>query len=82
MNITKPIHEIRLGRVKAAVWANETGTGTRYNVTLSRIYKDGEQWRASDSFGRDELLVVAKAADLAHTWIHENAADQRPAEAE
>lgn len=23
----------------------------------------------SDSFGRDELPLVAKVADLAHTWI-------------
>ena len=82
MKITKPIHEIRLGRIKAAVWANEAVAGTRYNVTLSRIYKEGEQWRASDNFGRDDLLLLAKAADLAHTWIYENAADQRPTEAE
>ncbi len=25
----KPVHEIRLGKVKAAIWRNETESGTR-----------------------------------------------------
>jgi hypothetical protein len=66
----KPVHEVRLGRIKAAIWENETQTGTRHNVTFQRIYRDeGGQWNASDSFGRDDLPLVAKVADLAHTWI-------------
>jgi len=67
---TKPVHEIRLGAIKAAIWANETQSGVRHNVTLSRLYKDEEEWKSSDSFGRDDLPVVAKVADMAHTWIH------------
>jgi len=68
---TKPQHEIRLGSIKAAVWRNESETGARFNVKLSRIYKDGDTWKSSDSFSRDDLLVVGKVADLAHTWIHQ-----------
>jgi len=69
----KPIHEVRLGAIKAAIWKNDTANGVRYNVTLSRIYKDREdnQWKSTDSFGRDDLLVLAKVADLSHTWIHQ-----------
>ena len=66
----RPAHEIRLGRIKATIWANQGDKGTWYNVTLSRNYKDGEEWKSSASFGRDELLTVAKAADMANTWIH------------
>ena len=66
---TKPIHEVRLGSIKAAVWKNETETGARYNVTFSRLYKDGEQWKSTDSFGREELLLLAKVADQAHSWV-------------
>ena len=68
---TKPIHEIRIGAIKAAIWENETVNGTRHSVTFSRIYKDGEQWKHAENFRRDELLVVAKVADQAHTWIAE-----------
>ncbi len=67
----KPQHEIRLGSVKAAIWRNESEAGARFNVKLSRIYKDGETWKSTDSFGRDDLLLVAKVTDQAHSWIHQ-----------
>ena len=67
----KPIHEVRLGLIKAAVWRNDGETGVRYNVTLSRLYKDKDDkdWKYTDTFGRDDLLLVAKVADQAHSWI-------------
>jgi hypothetical protein len=67
-----PVHEVRLGSVKAAIWQNQTDNGTRFNVTVARIYKDGEQWKSTDSFGRDDLLLLGKVVDQAHTWIFEN----------
>ena len=67
----KPIHEIKLGAIKAAIWQNESTNGIRYNVTISRLYKDGDTWKRTESFGRDDLLLVAKVADQAHTWIIE-----------
>lgn len=67
----RPVHEVRLGRIKAAIWENSTENGTRHNVTVSRLYKDGDVWKDSTSFGRDDLPLVAKVADLAHTWIFE-----------
>src|SRR5260221_8224111 len=66
----RPAHEIRLGRIRAAIWANQGDNGPWYNVTLSRNYKDGDEWKSSTSFGRDELLTLAKVADLANSWIH------------
>ena len=67
----KPTHEVRIGAVKAAIWKNDTSNGVRYNVTLARLYKDKEdnQWKSTDSFGRDDLLVLAKVADQAHSWV-------------
>ena len=67
-----PVREVRIGRVRAAIWENETQNGTRHNVTLSRLYKDGDDWRDSTSFGRDDLPLVMKVADLAHAWIYEH----------
>lgn len=65
----RPIHEIRLGRIKAAIWENATQNGTRHNVTVSRLYKDGDDWKDSTSFGRDDLPLVSKVVDQAHSWI-------------
>lgn len=76
LNATKPIHEVRLGSIKAAVWRNQTETGVRYNATFGRLYKEGNQWRTTGSFGRDDLLLLAKVADQAHSWILEHQLEQ------
>ena len=70
MSSKKPVHEVRLGRIKAAIWENDTENGSRHNVTISRLYKDeDDNWRDSGSFGREDLPLVAKVTDMAHTWI-------------
>ena len=66
---SKRAAELRIGTVKATVWENEVGDITRHNVTFSRLYKDGEQWKTTETFGRNDLLVLAKVADQAHTRI-------------
>lgn len=76
---TKPAHEVRLGHIKAAVWRNESETGVRYNATFSRLYKDGEQWASTESFGRDDLLLLAKVADQTHSWICQQSQAERAA---
>jgi hypothetical protein len=65
----RPVHEVRLGRIRAAIWENSTQNGIRHNVTVSRLYKDGDDWRDSTSFGRDDLPLLAKVADRVHSWI-------------
>lgn len=74
----RPAHEVRLGRIKGAIWANSTEQGVRYNVTLTRLYKDQEsgEWRNSASFGRDDLLLVGKVSELAMEWIYEQSQTQ------
>jgi hypothetical protein len=72
----RPVQEIRLGRIRAAIWENDTENGPRHNVTLSRLYKDGDEWKDSASFGRDDLPLLAKVCDQAHTWIFEQAAER------
>jgi hypothetical protein len=75
----KPISEIRIGTVKAAIWQNKAGDGIRHNVTFSRGYKDGETWKNTDSFGRDDLPKLILAAQKAYEGLfqtgHEEAAE-------
>ena len=53
-----------------------------FNVRFQRIYRDEEKgWRSTDSFGRDDLLVLAKVADQAHGRIVALSQQQRPQEA-
>jgi hypothetical protein len=74
----KPVREIRIGRIRAAIWENETQNGSLHNVTFSRSYRDGETWKSSTSFARDDLLLVAKVADMAHTWIYQQQRQEEP----
>ena len=56
------------GASKRQIGATEPKTsppGT--TITFSRVYKDGDQWKSTQSFGRNDLLVLAKVADFAHT---------------
>lgn len=69
-NTRRPVHEVRLGRVKGAIFANESDSGVWHCVVLKRLYRDGEgKWRSSDSFNRDDLLLVGKVSDLCHSWV-------------
>jgi hypothetical protein len=65
----QPAQEIRLGLIRATIWANAPEQGVRYNVIFSRLYKSADQWQDAATFARDDLLLVAKLADLAHSWI-------------
>ena len=66
----RPVQELRIGSIKAAIWGNQTANGLMHNVTFARVYKDAEDnWKESTSFSRDDLLEVSKLADQAHTWI-------------
>ena len=82
---TRPVHEIRLGRIKATIWPVEgqnarpvEGQNARrfFNTTFARIYKDGATWKESTSFGRDDLPLLGKVADMVHTWIFTHGQEQ------
>jgi hypothetical protein len=38
-----------------------------------QVYKDGEQWKQTESFGRDDLPLVIRVLDKAHDWIFDQA---------
>lgn len=69
MATQKPDTHVRIGNIEAAIWRNENGGRFWYNVTFKRHYKEGDVWKSTESFRRDDLLVLAKVADSAHTLI-------------
>lgn len=76
MTNSKPVHEIRIGRIKAALWSNPGTTGAWHSVTVSRLYKGETGWRSTDSFGRDDLPLLIKVLVRAHDWMY--ADDREP----
>ena len=67
-----PVHTVDFGKIRAHIWANESKFGTRLNVTVARYYLENGRWKRSESFGKNELLILAKALVDAHTWIFQH----------
>lgn len=86
----RPVEVVRIRNVRANIWANRLEGGrVVYNVTFDRLWKEDDQtdaqgevtrkgeWRQSTSFGKDDLLLLAKVADLVHTRIYDKIRDER-----
>ena len=65
----KPAHKISHRGLAITIWKNDGKNGPWYSVTPSRVYKQDEQWKDSDSFGEDDLLLLAEPCKEAHAWI-------------
>ena len=52
----RPVHELRLGKIKAAIWANDTESGVRHNVTITRLYNDGGKWQRPLAYAIERSL--------------------------
>lgn len=70
-----PVKTFLLGRIKAKVWANRSQQNdVWFNVEIVRLYKDakdGDKFKETTQFGRNDLPLVSKAADMAFAWLHE-----------
>jgi len=58
----KPVKVIRLRGVSASIFANHAKSEGRditfHKVSVQRSYKDGEEWKQTTSFSRDDLPVI------------------------
>ena len=72
-----PVHEIRYGLIKAKIWRKRTRSGVRHSVAVSRLIRDGDVWRESTRFGRDDIPLVRLVLDHAHSWIFEHSQRDR-----
>ncbi len=74
----KPVQQFRLHGISGSVFENRSEQGTPYfKVTISRTYKDGDEFKTTTSFGRDDLPVVASIAYQAWLWIMERESQSR-----
>ena len=74
----KPIHQFRIGSLSVAIFENRTDEGTMFhNAQFQRAYRTADGWRSTRSFGREDLLPLAKLADQAHSWIQEQIQTRR-----
>ncbi len=57
-----PIGKYRAGQLSAALWENEVTVNGRkvkmLKATVERRYKDGDEWKSSGSFSRNEIPLA------------------------
>lgn len=65
----RPVYEIRRSLIVARIWRKKQGTVVRHVVTVSRLFRNGKEWKESTRFSPDDLPLVRHVLDKAHTWI-------------
>jgi hypothetical protein len=79
----KPAARISMYPVNAAIWRNQNPKGVFYSVTFERSFKDDSgKWQTSSTFNANDLLLLAKVADQAHTEIFKLRANDRHSDAD
>jgi hypothetical protein len=71
---TRPIHEIRRGLITVRIWRKRTRSGVRHTISILRLYRNGDVWKESTRFSRDDVPLLRLVLDEAHTWIFEHSA--------
>jgi hypothetical protein len=65
----RPEQNLRYGGLEAAIWRNQGEAGDFLNTTFTRHFRQGEDWRQTDSFREQDLPTLSKIAADAHTAI-------------
>ena len=65
----QPAFERRRGLIKVRVCRKKTRSGLRHTVTVVRLFRNGDVWKESSRFGRDDIPLVRLLLDEAYAWI-------------
>ena len=73
----KPVKKFQLRGISASVFQNVTEKGQPfYKVSITRTFKDGDQFKTTTSFGREDLPLVEAVARQAWYEILKREAPQ------
>lgn len=71
--VKQPEAKFRAGAVSATVWENviekEGKKFTVYNTSVVKNYKDGEEWKTTNSFQKQDLPNLRLVSDKAYDFI-------------
>jgi len=73
----KPVENISVGQVRAAIWENEIKVGNVvkpvYKVSVDRRYKDQDgKWKSTQSFSQTEIPLVIHCLGKAFDFMVEH----------
>ncbi|WP_145364513.1 hypothetical protein [Stratiformator vulcanicus] len=59
----KPVKKFQLRGISASIFENRSEKGSPFHkVSITRTYKDGDEFKTTGSFGRDDLPLVEALA--------------------
>ena len=66
----RPSFEVRLGAIRVSVWRNHGENGDWFNTVITRRYRDGEDWKETNTFnGLADLALALEGGRLAREFI-------------
>jgi hypothetical protein len=73
----RPAYEVGLGFIKVRVWFKRTKSAPQHTITVTRLFRNGAEWKESSRFGPDDIPTLNLLLDRALNWIV-SASDDRP----
>jgi len=71
--MNKPEKKFSCGSISASIWANtKVVSGEKikiYSVTINKAFKEGEEWKYTNSFNIEDLPKVALVATEAYKYV-------------
>lgn len=65
----KPVDRFHEGSIHVSIWEKTGAKGLFRTASFQLRYRDGEEWRTSNSYGLTDLENMEKAAREAHARI-------------
>lgn len=78
--MSKPEKRLRCGPISASIWAQgKTVNGEMvkfYSINIDKAFKDGEEWKHTNSFATEDLPKVALVANEAYRYLRLRSSDE------
>lgn len=75
----KPVKRFRCGPIAASIWqdsrVHNSQVVTFYSISIDKAYKDGEEWKYTNSFSAEDLPKIALVANEAYKHIRLTSAE-------
>ena len=65
MTDNSPVARIKIGGVSASIFRNEGENGPFHTASIERSYKDGEDWKTTNSYGTKDLAALSAVSQQA-----------------
>lgn len=64
-------YEIRRDLICVRIAEKQSKSRVRHTLSVARLYRDGDVWKKSARFGRDDVPLLRLALDEAYQWLLE-----------